>query len=440
MNSRVLELTAMPRHFFKELGEDYVDRYQWRFVPTPGAYLVKQEDIKKGQSITLTRNRDWWAKDNKFLRYRFNYDKIRLTVIRDTAKSFETFKKGELNGFGMNLPEYYYDKLPNDHELVTKGYVKKYIFYNDVPRPTYGLWINCSKPLLDNRDIRIGINYATNWKKVIDLYFRGDFTRMNTTADGYGEFTHPTLKSRSFDVEKALAHFEKAGFINRDSNGILVNDAGQRLSFTLTTGYPSLQDILTILKEEAIKAGLDFGVEVLDGTTAWKKVQEKKHDIQFSAFNVSPEMYPRYWETYHSVNAYDRPFLEDGSVNPDRKVKTQTNNLQVIALPELDKRIEQYRASENAEEMMRLAFEMEEILHQNGSFVPGFYLPFYRTALWRWVHYPEDFNVKLSRYTGEYFLGWIDTDERMETLKAKRKGITFEPSITIHDQYKIVRD
>jgi microcin C transport system substrate-binding protein len=259
---------------------------------------------------------------------------------------------------------------------------------------------------------------------------------MNTTADGYGEFTHPTLKARPFSVDKALEEFAKAGFIDRGPDGILVNEAGQRLSFTLSTGYRTFQDMLTILKEEAAKAGLEFRLEVLDGTAGWKKAQEKKHDITFSALNVSPEMYPRYWETYHADNAYDKPWLADGvTPNPDRELKTQTNNLQSVAIPELDALIMAYRRSDDAEEMKKLAFKMEEILHEDASFVPGFAQPFYRAAFWRWQRYPDDFNVKLSRGAGEFFLGWIDEEMKKETLEARKSGKTYPPAIEVYDQY-----
>jgi microcin C transport system substrate-binding protein len=259
---------------------------------------------------------------------------------------------------------------------------------------------------------------------------------MRTTADGYGEFTHPTLQARKFDVEAALARFAAAGFSERGPDGVLVNEAGERLSFTLSTGYESLKDTLTILREEALKAGLELRLEVLDGTAAWKKVQEKQHDIQFSAFNVSPEMYPRYWETYHSVNAYDSPWLADGSPNPERKLKPQTNNLQSIANPELDKRIEAYRASDSVDRMRALAFEMEEILHEDGSFIPGFVIPFLRTAYWRWVQWPEDFNVKLATSNVEYHVLWIDEAIREATQKARRNGETFEVHDMVFDRYK----
>ena len=51
-----------------------------------------------------------------------------------------------------------------------------------------------------------------------------------------------------------------------------------------------------ILKEEALKAGLEFTIEILDETTGWQKMQEKHHEIALAALSRSVEMYPRYWE------------------------------------------------------------------------------------------------------------------------------------------------
>jgi len=436
MSARVLELNPQPAHFFKELGDDYPERYQWRVVPSSGPYTIREEDIQKGRSIVLTQIDDWWARDLKHWRYRFNPAKIRFSVIRDTSKLFEAFKKGEIDFFGLALAEYWYDKLPDSDPEVQAGYIHKSKFYNEIPRPTYGLWMNTSRPLLDNQDIRVGIQFATNWKLVIEKFARGDWERMNTASDGYSEFTHPTLRSRPFSVEKALESFAKAGFKKRGPDGILVNDKGDRLTFQLTTGYEALKDILTILREEALKAGVEFRIEVLDGTASWKKVQEKQHDIQFSAFNVSPEMFPRYWETNHSANAYDNAFLADGSVNPDRKLKTQTNNLESMAIFEMDKKIIAYDRSSSAEEMKKLAFEMEEMLHDYASFSPGYVVPFFRVGTWRWVGYPEDYHVKLGRNFSEWMLFWVDEDLKKETMDARRTGKTFPAQIRTYDQYK----
>lgn len=426
----------IPRHFYYELGEDYVERYQWRVEPTPGPYIVREEDIKKGRSIAITHIDNWWAQDKKFFRNRFNFDKVRFAIIRDEAKAFEAFRMGEQETFSLDLSEYWYDKLPDTDPEVSAGYIEKAMFYNVRPRPTWGLYVNESRPLLTSRDIRVGINYAMNWNVVIERFFRGDAVRMRTANEGFGVFTHPTLQPRPFDPAKARAAFASAGYTRQGGDGILVNDEGQKLSVTVSTGTESLKDVMTILREEALKAGLELRLEVLNATSGWKKVQEKKHDLHFTAFSQPLEMYPRYWEGWHSENAFENPFLADGSVNPGRVAKTQTNNLQAIGHYGLDTLIDVYRHSDNAEEMTALAYKMEEILYEEASYIPGWAQPFYRTGHWRWLRYPDGFNVKHSATPRQYFLSWIDEEMKAETLAARKSGVAFEPSVMIFDQHR----
>ncbi len=426
LERRILTLRPLPAHFFRELGDDFAQRYQWRFMPTTGAYVITDEEVERMRfnrdRIRLTRLKDWWAQDLKFWRNRFNPDEIRLRVIRDTPKAFEAFLLGQLDMFGMNLTEYNYDMLPDDHPLVERGFIHKSTFYNDVPRPTWGLWINTSMPLLSDKDIRKGIHYATNWQLVLDQFFRGDYDRMNTVADGYDDMTHPDIRARPFDPGRAMEYFAKAGFTRRGPDGILVNDRGQRLSFTITTGQQVFRGILSILREEARKAGLELQSEILDASANWLKVQEKNHEIAFSGLNVSVERYPRFWETYHSSNAYLDAFLPDGTPNPERKLRTQTNNMEAVALWELDQLIERYDESDSIDEMRDLTHRMAEILHEHASFVPGFVAPQLRLAHWRWVRWPDDFNARFARDTGEFYLHWIDEDIRSETQMAMKTG------------------
>jgi microcin C transport system substrate-binding protein len=435
--SYVLSLHPVPQHHYNEVGEDYVERYQWRFSPTTSPYILADEDdIKKGRSITLTRNEDWWARDRKHFRYRFNPDRLQFNVIRDAAKTFEAFKRGDIDQFGLGLAEYWYEKLPDSDPDVQAGYIAKSVFYNQYPRPPMGLWINTAQPRLDDLNVRLGIQHASNWQLVIDQYFRGDAKRLRTADDGFPEFSHPDIRAREFDIEKAQAYFAAAGFSERGPDGILINDDGERLAFTLSTGYQELSDVLTILKQEAAKAGLEFRVEVLDGTTGWKKVQEKKHEIHLVAFGRFMEMYPRLWEHYHSDNAYDDAFLDDGSVNPDRQLKTQTNNLESFAVYEVDGLIDAYRASSDKDEMIRLGHRVAEIHHDYASFVPGYYQPTLRLGHWRWMRYPDYFNHKHVNAVGELWVHWIDTEIKREVQEARKSGKTFPPMIEVYDQWK----
>ncbi len=234
-----------------------------------------------------------------------------------------------------------------------------------------------------------------------------------------------------------MSHFAKAGFTERGSDGMLVNAEGQRLSFTVSTGYQTMKDVLTILKEAAAKAGLEFRVEVLDGTAGWKKVQEKQHDIHFAAFGVFLEMYPRFWEHYHSDNAYDDAFLDDGSINPERKIKTQTNNLETFAVFEVDGLIERYRASPDTDEMIAIA-------NADGRASCTITRPMCPASTNRFIAWATGagfairrfFNHKHSSSAGQLFVHWIDEDMKQETLDALKAGKTFEPQIRYYDQWQ----
>ncbi|MGI8605507.1 MAG: extracellular solute-binding protein [Verrucomicrobiales bacterium] len=425
---RTANVRPVPVHFYAEFADDYLTHYQWQFEPTTGPYEVRPENIDKGRSITLTKVPNWWARDRKNFRYRFNSDRTRCQVIRDREKIVEIFRKGEIDIYAHAgiTPDVWHKKLTNQERIIASGYVEKATFYNQIPRPSWGMSLNCSKPLLGNRDIRQGLHYATNWELVCKEVFKGDAVPMETSSDGYSAVTFPETKARRFDVTKAEEAFARAGFTKRGGDGIFVNDQGQRLSFNITTGYKRHTEALTVIQQEARKAGVHYNLEILDQTTAWKKIDEKKHEISFAAKNTSVELYPRFWETFHSANAY-KP---DGSINTDTNNETQT------ASKDLDALIEAYDKSSTMEDIVRLARQIVKWLHEDAAFIPGWVEPFYRTACWRWVKWPEDFNVKTSRDWEEFHLFWIDPEAREETRRAMREGKTFPLRDLVFDQYR----
>lgn len=437
-----VSIRPVPEHFYDELGGDYLTKYQWIQEPTTGPYIVKPDDIKKGQSITLTRLPTWWAKDHRFYRYRFNPDRIEVQVIRDPNKAFEVFLKGNLDMFGLSKTDYWYEKLPNDHKLVKNGYLSKVTFYNQVPPPSYALRINSSKPPLNDRNIRVGFHHSMNFDLVLKKIFRGDFERMRTVADGYGKRSHPSLEARPFSVELALKSFAKAGYDTRGRDGILVNNEGERLSVEVITGYKHLEDVLVVLREEAKKAGLDLKLKILESTTAWKTASEKKHQVVFSAFNTFVELFPRFWEPYHSDNAYlptgEKKFNRDGSLISDLTVKTSTNNFTQTAVHEIDRLIDQYREEESLEKITIIAHQLSEMIHDHAVYVPAWKKPWLRMGHWNWVVFPDDWGPKETRDYEEFQVFWIDEARRKEISKAQKDKTKIKDSsgVRLYEKYR----
>ncbi|NJM36866.1 MAG: hypothetical protein HC845_02765 [Akkermansiaceae bacterium] len=262
-------LTPSSPIFYSEYGPDYVDRYQWRFPPTTGAYEVRTEDIIKGVSISQTRVKNWWAKDRKYYRYCFNPDKLIHTVVRDESKAFELFRAGEIDTALVTSPELWYEKceIPPVHN----GYIERATFYKQYPLIPRGLYLNVRKPPLDNRDVRIGISHAVNWQKIIDVIFRGDYQRLNAFNAGFGSLSDPSIQARRYSIDEARASFAKAGYVTEDSDGTLKKEDGTRLTVSLTyPKMPFLDRMLVIIKDEAKSCGLELRLDATEATVAYK--------------------------------------------------------------------------------------------------------------------------------------------------------------------------
>ena len=412
--------------FYKEFGPDFESRYNWRPRPTTGAYVILEKDIQKGRSIAMTRVKDWWAKDKKYNRYRFNADRIEYIQVRDDEKTFQLFLRGEIDTYLLVDPKMWYEKT--EVPEVFNGYIEKATFYHQFPAISYGFYLNMSRPLLSNQDIRIGLQHASNWEKMIDLDLRGDAERLNLLASGYGEFSNPNVRTRPYSIPLAREAFARAGFTKSGDDGILQDDQGRRLSFTITFSKspPVLETWLLRIKEEAKKAGVEFKLEGMDSTAAFQKISRKEHEIGFMGFQPSPPV-PDYYQHFHSKEAY-----EPGTMKP----RPMTNNLCVFADPEVDKILEANRSARSTEEIRETSWKLEEIFHERAVWVPAYRRPFYRVGYWRWVRWPDDFNVALGNEPDTNYVYWIDTDRRRETEEARHSGKTFPERNLVFDQFR----
>ena len=418
-------ISPTPRHFYKDMS-DFVQKYNWEIAPNAGPYQISK--IKKGKSITFKRKKDWWARDLKYYKNRFNVDRVEYKVIRDPNVAWEYFKKGELDMFGATLPLYWHEKATG--EIFDKGYVHKLWFYNDAPQPSSGLWLNQDKPILSDINVRLGLAYSLNIEKVNQQVLRADYQRKNTIHSGYGKFSDNTIRARPFDLDKANQYFEKAGWGERGSDGIRVKD-GKRLSLTVTYGTKEHTPRLVVLKEEYKRAGVEINLRLLDGAASFKSVLEKKHDIWWGA--LIGGRWPQYWGQFHSVNAH----------------KSQTNNFTNTDDPEMDRLIEAYRSAMNTDERVKLAHALQQRIHEQAAWIPTLDVPYTRVLYWRWIKLPKppgtriggpsvapfDFASAFDVSDGGIF--WIEKDAKKQTLSDKKKGKAYEPVTIIDTTYKI---
>lgn len=418
-------LGPQPRHFHK-LDENWVRDYNWEIEPNTGPYQIGK--VEKGKYIEMHRKADWWANDLKYFRYRFNPDKVRVRVIRDQNIAFKHFIKGELDSFGLVVPTFWHEKATG--APFDAGYIGKYWFYNDLPVPSAGMYLNVTEPLLADAQVRFGLAHAMNFDRVINTVLRGDYKRLPTFQLGFGEYDNRSIEARPFDLEKADEYFNAAGFTTRGADGIRVDAEGRRLSLRVTYGYPHHTPRLVVLQEEAKKAGVELELQLLDASNSFKQMQEKKHQIAWMTWSSSG-LSPRYWEHFHSVNAN----------------KPQTNNITNHADPVMDELIMAYRASADFDERVAMSRRLEQMVYDSGVVIPTFQVPYTRSGAWRWVKLPPWLGTRTS---GSLFnsqavsagifssggLFWLDEEEKERILQAKDDGVAFEPVTVIDTDFR----
>jgi microcin C transport system substrate-binding protein len=338
------------------------------------------------------------------------------------------FRAGELDTYLLTRPELWYEK--SEMEPVYNGYIDRVTFYNRYPKVPRGIYINVSKPPLDNRDVRIGIHHAMNWQKVIDVMFRGDYQRLNAFQEGFGPFSDPSIKARPYSIDLARKAFRDAGYTGEDRDGYLSKPDGTRLTVSVTyPAMPLLDRMLAILREDAKACGMELRLDGLEFTVAYKKEMQKQHEMAFSSWLVTPPL-PDYYQYLHSTTARD----EKGNLKP------QTNNLFVWSRPDTDVLSEKVRTGATVEEVKEAAWKLQNIMHDEAIFAPGYSVDFVRVGSWRWVKWPDSENTRFCPPVVfdpyEVFVFWVDEDIKAETQAARRAGKAFPESTKIADAYR----
>ena len=408
-------VSPVPAHFHK-LDENWVRNYNWRIEPNTGPYLISE--IRKGKYVEFTRKKDWWANEKRYFKYRYNPDHIRIKLIRDPNIAYQYFRKGELDTFPLLMPRFWHKKAQGD--IYENGYVGKIKFYNDVPQPISGLFLNEDAPPLDDINVRYAIGHALNVDKVINTVLHGDYERLQTAHDGFGDYTNTTIRAREFDLKRAAEFLDKAGWSERGNDGIRIKD-GKPLRIRITYYNSGHNDRLVIIAQEARKAGIDFQLQLLDTSAAFKQIMENKHQAAWMGW-AGGGLSPRYWEFYHSDNAH----------------KPQTNNVTNTDNKALDTKIMAYRTATEKVMRVKLAHELEQMIHDQGSFIPTFKVPYTREAFWRWIKLPPSHGTRTSETLFDPLgssggLFWIDADEQQTILDAKAKSQAL-PQIIIIDK------
>jgi len=405
----------LPAHVIGKIsGKEYLDKYQYEMPPGSGPYAVRSQDIKKGNSVTLTRRADWWGQDLPFNKGLYNFDKITMVVIRDENLRLEKFKNGDIDLYYVNRASYWVEKF--DFDAAARGLVQRQKVYNSNPVGFGGIAFNTTHAPFDDAKVRRAFTLLFNRKDLVAklMYNEYDLTDSYYPSSNYA---NPNNPKQEYNPEKAIQLLNEAGY-TRNAQGMMTKN-GRPLEIEMLITQDMVR-VVTPYQQDLQKAGIKMNIRTVDGTTRFKMVTEKNYQTTFMQWGGL--VYPNPISSFHSRLA---------------KIPN-TNNITGFANARADKLIEEEQVTFDAARREQILRELDSILVAANHYALAYHVPFVRIAYWNKFGMPEYTLGRISDWDrGPGALGqwWFDPEKAATVAKGRGDKSVTMPIAPVENRF-----
>ncbi len=252
-----------------------------------GTGPYKFVDWTPGDSLTLTRNEEYWGPEPQI-------DEVRFVFLPDEQSRVAAVQAGEVH-LAVGLSADSVDEMP-----------KLFVRNEGIEYP-YLRMKNYEGPLADYPELRLAIAHAVNVDDYIEFIYQGQASRPHCQMFGSGVFGYnPDLTDRPYDPELAKQMVEDSGY------------QGEEITFLANgTRWTKFDELSEAINADLTAAGLNIDFQLL----AWevwlfdeflKPVGEVGGDIFLSSASNELQDGDRlrsYIGTESATSSYDDPEL-----------------------------------------------------------------------------------------------------------------------------------
>lgn len=422
------------------LDEDWVSRTNNQYQIAVGPYVVSE--VGRGESVTFERIEDWWGDGKRYFIGQYNFDRIHLRVI-PPERALDYLRLGELD---LNVETS--SRIWNEEytfDAVRDGWLRRARVFVERPSGVYGLHMNLEAPIFQNTDFRKAMQYLFNFERLNRNLMFDEYFRQVSFFEGT-EYANPELRSYAFDPVLAREHLERAGYHRPDdvrprglfggiwdaltglvftrssTDDVLVNDRGERASFSVIYGQQSLGRHLTVMQQEYRRAGVDVRLQLLEGGTAFQRGLERKYEMTL---------------TSRTANFYPDPRQYLGT---EFKNTINNNDIWGFGSPEVDSLITIYEDSLSADARQEATYRIDEIVHDEAFYIPFWGAPYIRLVYWDYLRFPDFYLPRRTEQITDWMVYWIDPDRRARLEQAMSRGEALPVDEEVDKDYYGVRE
>ena len=420
------DLKILPAAVLKTInGEKYLKDYNYKLLPGSGPYIIREEDINKGTSITARRRPDYWNAKARMNIGLYNFDQLQFTVVRDENLAFEKFKKGELDFYVVGRAQQWVQET--DFDNVKRGLIQKRKIFNSQPWGFAGLAFNVRRAPFDDIRLRKAFTFLVNRPLMIEKLAFNEYVQ-NNSYNPASIYENPDNPKNPYDPEAALKLLGDAGWKDRDSQGRLVKN-GQPLAVELMYPTPTFEKYLTLYQEDLRKIGITLNLRLVTPETAFK-LQNGDRQFQMAYTGWGGLLFPNPETTFNAMLA-------------DQK---NNNNITGFKNARVDELCKQYDVSFDPQERIRIIREIDGIVANEYHYALLWSGPFTRVLYWNKFGAPKGY---WSR-TGDYFgagngfgllqMWWADSAKSAELDAAQRDPSKNMEVGAVEDRYWVEFD
>jgi peptide/nickel transport system substrate-binding protein len=258
-----LWIPILPEHIWSKISPKDAEKSFTNPPPIIGSGPFQTVEVKKASYYRLVANKDYWRGAPKI-------DEVIFQTYQNQDTMAQDLKTGALQS-AWNVPAAQFDPLNNEPDLeairsVVIGLDE--LGFNCADKKVYPK--STGHPVLQDPAFRSALQWAIDKDKIVSIGYSGNAAPADTllTRDFYPESAdyHWTPdEPYTFDLEKAKAALEAAGYTDGDGNGIREYE-GEDITLRLfaRTESPESQNCGKLITGWFTDVGLDIDYEVID--------------------------------------------------------------------------------------------------------------------------------------------------------------------------------
>lgn len=282
MHVMLASIQPMPRHAVEEAYKAGQFDTAMSVNTDPSKLVVsgpfKLQVYQPGERVVLTRNEHYFVVDKEGTRLPY-LDAMNFALTPDLDSTMAKFRAGQADALDSPRPEV----VPDLRDAQAK---ENFTLYDKGPGDSAGFfWFNMKpgenadgKPYVraeireafDSLNFRKAVYHSINRDGMIRTVLRGLAVKINSnTPVALKDWYNPDLPDYNYDLDKARALLDEAGFKDTNGDGIRETPSGKPLAFTFITNVENKTriELATIISTDLRSVGIQATAQSVDFNT-----------------------------------------------------------------------------------------------------------------------------------------------------------------------------